>query len=293
MAHQYVLFNPLADNGRGQAYVKDAVEALGGAAECFDVTVTDVRSLIAASDPADTVVLVGGDGTLNYFVNDVYDLPLPQVYLMRSGTGNDFLNDIEPPEGQKLVPINDYLTDLPVVEINGVSRRYLNNVAFGIDGAVCEVADRKKAKGKKKINYTAIALGLLMFTYRPPNATVTVDGETRTYHRVWMAPAMNGRYYGGGMMVAPMQDRNERRLASVVVHHTGRLRTLLRFPGIFTGKHVAHRDMVDWRYGNEITVTFDRPTAVQIDGETVTGVTTFTARRSDATVSPAAAVLKK
>ena len=81
------------------------------------------------------------------------------------------------------------------------------------------------------------------------------------------------------MKVAPMQDRTTDKLSGIVVYHTGRLKTLLRFPQIFSGNHIRHKDMIDWKYCNEMTVTFDRPTAVQIDGETVVGVTTFTGRK--------------
>ncbi len=36
--------------------------------------------------------------------------------------------------------------------------------------------------------------------------------------------------------------------------------------------------MCDIRTGHEITVEFDRPTALQIDGETITNVTTYTVK---------------
>lgn len=55
--------------------------------------------------------------------------------------------------------------------------------------------------------YTAIAINGLLFHYKPINAVVTVDGETHTYHHVWLAPTMNGHYYGGGMMPTPAQRR--------------------------------------------------------------------------------------
>ena len=36
---------------------------------------------------------------------------------------------------------------------------------------------------------------------------ITVDGIKYTYKKVWLAPTINGRFYGGGMMPAPGQDR--------------------------------------------------------------------------------------
>ena len=49
------------------------------------------------------------------------------------------------------------------------------------------------------------------------------------------------------------------------------------FPSIFKGKHVDHKKVVEVKTGHRITVTFDRPVALQIDGETVLNVTTYTA----------------
>lgn len=90
---------------------------------------------------------------------------------------------------------------------------------------------------------------------------------------------MHGRFYGGGMMPTPEQNRSgeDNTLSVMVFHGAGKLKSLLVFPSIFSGKHVRHKKMVDVRTGHEITVTFDRPTALQIDGETILGVTSYTA----------------
>ena len=50
------------------------------------------------------------------------------------------------------------------------------------------------------------------------------------------------------------------------------------FPSIFKGEHVKHTKQVEVLRGHEITVEFDRPTALQIDGETVLGVTSYTVK---------------
>ena len=119
----------------------------------------------------------------------------------------------------------------------------------------------------------------LLFHYRPTRATVIVDGEEHTFDKVWLAPTMNGRFYGGGMIPTPRQDRlaKPHRLSVMVMHGSGKLRTLCVFPSIFKGEHVKHTDMVTVLEGRDITVRFDRPTALQIDGETILGVTEYRA----------------
>ena len=58
----------------------------------------------------------------------------------------------------------------------------------------------------------------------------------------------------------------------------GKIRTLMLFPKIFKGEHVKNKKMVEVLSGREITVKFPRPSALQIDGETVLNVTQYTVR---------------
>jgi diacylglycerol kinase family enzyme len=183
-----------------------------------------------------------------------------------------------------MIKINSYIKDLPIVEVNGIRRRFINGIGYGLDGYCCEQGDKISMTSEKPANYTAIAIKGLLFKYKTTAANVTVDGKTTTYSKVWIAPTMNGRYYGGGMMVAPKQDRlgEDKTLTTVVFHTSGKLKTLMVFPSIFKGEHVKHTDVFDVLSGHRITVEFDRPTALQIDGETVLGVTSYTVLSANA-----------
>ena len=224
--------------------------------------------------------MCGGDGTLNHFINDTdglkYTIPL---YYYPTGSGNDFWNDIGKKPGDNPVRIEQYLKDLPFVEVNGMKRRFINGIGYGIDGYCCEVGDQQRAAGNKKIDYTGIAIKGLLFHYKPTNADIEVDGQHFSYKKVWLAPSMNGRYYGGGMIATPEQDRlsKSRLLSLLIFHGSNKIATLAIFPSIFKGKHVDHKKNVEVKTGHRIKVTFDRPVALQIDGETVLNVTTYTA----------------
>jgi diacylglycerol kinase family enzyme len=80
-------------------------------------------------------------------------------------------------------------------------------------------------------------------------------------------------------MAAPDQVRNNENgtLSVMVFYGKGRLQTLMAFPSIFKGEHVKKQKIVKVLTGKEIKVEFDRPTALQIDGETILGVTSYTA----------------
>lgn len=86
---------------------------------------------------------------------------------------------------------------------------------------------------------------------------------------------MFGRYYGGGMKIAPEQDRKIPKLTFVTVYGMGKLKTLMLFPKIFKGEHIKDKKHVFAIQGNEIEVTFDKPCGLQIDGEVIEDVTTY------------------
>ncbi len=266
---KHYLYNPLANNG-----IRLDVPGV----EMIDATKTDYAAFFGGLPEEDEVVIVGGDGTINNLVNAIDCENLHnKIWLLGNGSGNDFLNDIEKKPGKEVL-LNPYLKNLPTVWVNGIKRKYINNMGFGIDGYVCEEADRIKArKPGKKVNYTLIALKGLLYDFKPRHATVEVDGIVREFDNVWLAPAMKGRFYGGGMMIAPGQDRASDKLTVVVYACRSKLRTLLTFPKIFTGRHVEKTDITTVLTGNKIHVSFSRPCAAQIDGDTVLNVTEYRA----------------
>jgi diacylglycerol kinase family enzyme len=274
-----ILFNPQANNRDITAALEGVrAYAVGPDTVEKDLTQVDAREEICALSEHDRVLIVGGDGTIMRIANALdgvaYTVPM---YLWKSGTGNDFLRDIGKNEESEPVLLNPYLTGLPHVEVKGNTYLYINGIGFGLDGMVCEVTDKLKEQGVQKIDYTMESIKLLLGGFKCPSGRVTVDGVTKSYKKIWLASAMHGKYYGGGMRVAPDQVRGGDSLTCCVWHTTGKLATLMHFPKIFEGKHVKYKKSIDMFTGKRITVEFDRPTALQIDGETVSGVTTYTA----------------
>lgn len=287
MSKYYVLYNPLAGGGSCGESVKELENILSGCEiEYCDMTKLDSYKSFFDSVESDAEILVaGGDGTLNRFINATLDIDFKRnIYYFAAGSGNDFLHDIDgDKDGKKeIICLNKYISELPVVTVNGKDYKFINGIGFGIDGYCCEEGDRQRAAGKKNINYTAIAIKGLLAKYKWVNATVTVDGVTKKFKKVWLAPTMNGRFFGGGMMATPTQNRlnAEGKVTTLVMFGSGKLKTLMVFPSIFQGKHIEHKEMTYMVSGHNVSVEFDRPTALQIDGETILGVTAYSVNAS-------------
>lgn len=274
---RYLLYNPFS--GEENFSYNSAVsysETTDLPTDLIDITkLESFRAFYENLEANDDMVIFGGDGSLNKVANQLFDLSLKNnMYYYPCGTGNDFARDVGVTDGSELIYINDYIKKLPVVTINGVESKFINGVGFGIDGYCCEVGDKLKSQHKKP-NYTAIAISGLLFHFKPVNATVTIDGQKTTFKKVWIAPTMFGRYYGGGMMPTPNQNRDDESVSLMVFHGSSKLKTLMIFPSIFKGEHIKNKKYVTVLKGSDVTVEFDRPTALQIDGETMLNVSAY------------------
>ncbi len=278
---KYIVFvNPFANKGRGPENARKIEKIIPQGTDISYVDITkidDVEGYIKTIPEDAKLVLTGGDGTLNRTVNALYDLDFRRELLFfPAGSGNDFIRDLQKKPDCEPFPLNGYMKDLPVVKVNGITCRFLNGIGFGLDGYCCEESDRLKALGKDK-SYKMIAFEGLMGKFKPVNASVTVDGVTKTYDKVWMAPTMFGSFFGGGVNIAPKQKRDNpaKEVTSVLVHGVGKLMAALLFLTVTAGNGDKYPQYITYRTGHHVRVEFDRPVALQIDGETVLNVTEY------------------
>lgn len=281
----YALYNPFAGNQTCEEQSKKLREFYSpDELEFRSMADINYSEFFPSLNADDKVIICGGDGTLNRFVNDTRDIAITNdILYYAAGSGNDFLRDLGKEKGTAPFKINQYIENLPSVTVNGRETLFINAIGFGIDGYCCEVGDemRKKSNGKP-VNYTSIAIKGLLYAFRPTDATVVIDGKEKRYKKVWIAPTMHGRFYGGGMIAAPDQRRDapDGKFSVVIWHGSNKLKTLMVFPSIFKGEHVKHSECIDIVRADEVTVKFDKPCALQIDGETILNVTEYSARSS-------------
>lgn len=278
---KHILMNPDSNNGCGEQEARAFCAGMTDAVYHSVLELKDKKAFFDGLQPEDEVILMGGDGTLNHFINDLRGYKLKnQVYYAKTGSGNDFFKDASDDVKNGCIHLNPYMENLPLVTVGNVERVFINGIGYGVDGETCRIGDLQRRTCDKPVNYGKIAIKLCLFSYRKNKATITVDGKTYEYNDVWLASTMKGRFYGGGMMVAPKQDRfNSKGTVSVVcLHKRSRLVTLMRFSSLFKGEHVKWKDWCDVIEGKEVQVTFAYPCAIQIDGEVIPDVLSYTVK---------------
>lgn len=108
----HILFNPLAGNGKGEERAKRLETLLTDGARCYhDLTkLNGYAPLLRTLEPQDVLVLTGGDGTINRFLNEAdYDAFENEILYYATGSGNDFLHDLDKPADAAPFSLRPYL----------------------------------------------------------------------------------------------------------------------------------------------------------------------------------------
>lgn len=184
----------------------------------------------------DQVWIVGGDGTLNYFVNKYSNIKKP-LSIFNGGTGNDFyslLYGIMTLENQ----IQHVLQSPPkAIDIGKCNDRFfLNGVGIGFEGAVVKSLSKTR-KFKGKTSFFIHILKHILF-YKEHEFSIT-SGDKTIDRKCLMISIANGKRYGGGFYVAPLAQPNDGLLDTVIVKKLSILKRLRYLPVIEKGEHLS------------------------------------------------------
>ena len=293
MARVALVVNPRAGRGRVARELPrllDLIAASGITAVVHETTHRGHATTLAraaALDGFDTVVAVGGDGTLNEVVNGLIldDEPVGEagLGLVAAGSGSDFARSFGLPAhvDHGLAGIAGRPRRLDVGRIDCLSavgedpiRRYFVNAAeAGMAAATVERAERlPRWFGRGRY---LIAFWPSLASFDPVDMTVSTSSETRHLHAHNVLIA-NGRYVGGGMHISPHSDPSDGVL-DVQVNIGPKRQAFTLIPKIYRGTHLPDDQIVQMS-GSRVSVATDTPVLIEADGEVV-GLTpaTFTA----------------
>ena len=275
-----IFYNPNSCGGNGLKIAKEIENLMGKHTYTYYNILSDTPlNTVINSFPKETnVIITGGDGTLNSFINQIDDVDSRNFYFYASGSGNDFVRDIGCKKRSKPILINQYIKNLPTANINGKTYKFINCVGSGMDGYCCAEVERLRKISKRRGNYLVAAIKALLYAYKPCDAYVIADGKEYTFKNTWLVPTMNGRYFGGGFMAAPNQDRlnSDNTLSLVAMHSKNFFKIVTAFLLIMKGKHTILKSMIDVIEGHEFSVKLSKSAFLQIDGETIPNVTEYT-----------------
>lgn len=262
-----LLINRYARKGnKSLAVAVDALTELDF--ELITVPIKNCQELIQSvhkhGQQVDTIIVGGGDGTLNAVVDSLVGRQVP-LGILPLGTANDLARTLSIPLSipQACKVIAEGHTKL--IDLGWVNGKYFFNVAsVGLSVDITE----NLTKGAKSrwgiLAYGFTALQVLSQT-RSFHAEISVNGESVQVKTIQVAIG-NGRYYGGGMTVAEEATIDDQKLDlySLELKNWWQIFPLLwRFP---QGQH----GLLPWvrtLRGEEIKIHTRKPRPINTDGE--------------------------
>jgi diacylglycerol kinase (ATP) len=215
-------------------------------------------------DRIDLIIIGGGDGTLNAAVEGLIDTKLP-LGILPMGTANDLARTlgISTDLSQACQIIADgYIRHIDLGWVNG--KHFFNVASMGLSVEITQQLDKKAKRRWGVLAYGATALKVFWHA-RPFEAEIRIKGASFHTRSVQIAVG-NGRYYGGGMVVADDATIDDKRLDvySLQIEHWWQM--LLLMPAMRQGQH-AQWPGVRALEGQEIEIITNRPLAINTDGE--------------------------
>lgn len=226
------------------------------------------------------IISVGGDGTINEVVNGFFSdgqliCPEAELAVLSHGTGSDFLRTLQISKGLEgfleiLRRGRKRLVDIGEVQFQDVHgypmQRYFLNVAdVGLGGeTVARVNSQSKWLGGK----LSFMLGSIVSILRYRNKVMRceIDGELHTEGRMNSIMVANGRYIGGGMMIAPNAELDDGLFDIVFLGDFSTLTLLRHLPKIYRGAHLRIPG-VSVQRGQTVVISTQEKALLDIDGE--------------------------
>ena len=211
----------------------------------------------------DQVWITGGDGTVNYFVNQFYNIKKP-LSIFTGGTGNDFhalLYGKISLENQIELVIQSSAKPIDAGRCN--ERYFLNGVGIGFEGAVAKsLGGVNKFAGK-----TSFLLSILkhIFFYKEQWYSLT-SAERKIEDNFLMISIANGTRYGGGFYVAPLAKPDDGLFDANLVKKLSPLKRLRYLPVIEKGKHTS-LPFIEYFNTKKIIITSNQIIQAHLDGE--------------------------
>lgn len=228
----------------------------------------------------DMLVAVGGDGTVHEVLNGLFEdgrplNPEARVGVVSRGTGSDYIRTLGIPKNEELAVKRLKGEAVRAVDI-GAARfvgldgsagfRYFVNIAdVGLGGETVQRVERttKVFGGFVSFLYGTIAT---MLGYRNKRMVVTIDGGEPMEMKATTVVVANGRYFGGGMFVAPNALLDDGVFDVVILDNFGTVELITNLPKVYKGTHLTHPKIRAYR-GRKVRITSPDRVYLEMDGE--------------------------
>ena len=229
-----------------------------------------VREVLEDGSGYETLILGGGDGTVSSVVDFLahHDVTLG---LLPLGTANDFARTLGIPSD--VDEACEAIANGKVVDVDlglAGNNYYVNVASVGLGVGATQALTPWAKKNIGALAYPVAAIKAFM-THEPFSARLVFpdgDHEPVEHERLLQVAVGNGRFYGGGMVVAPGSGIDDKSL-DVYAIRLGRHRDLFGAARYLKSGDFIRNESVSQYRTTRVRLETDPPLSVNIDGELV------------------------
>ena len=246
-------------------------------------TPEEARERVLHLPPTAPIMTVGGEGTVAAILPALVGTQRP-LAIIPLGSGNDFAGMLGLTPGDfsealdrlMFAPRAVDVLDLHAIQEDGTAQqRYvLNGLGMGFDAQVNQAMKRTPARWPGMARYAWGAMTTVRHLHLS-SVTVEVDGQPWYEGQSALCAVMNGTRYGGGFRISPQSDARDGLLNVVTSGPINRLELLNLMAQVFAAKHIG-QPKVHATQGKHVTVSWNEPMALHVDGEDAGKITSLT-----------------
>ncbi len=229
----------------------------------------------AGAEGFDTVVAIGGDGTVHEVVNGLMQIEAgerPRLGVVPVGSGNDFAHNLGLPDDLRAAArclMGDTVRRVDVGMITddrGRCEYWDNTIGIGFSGVV-NIATQRYTRWRGFMLYFIAVLETILF--KPPalEARLIIDGNRYLERSISMLSLCNGPREGGGFPVAPEAKMDDGLLTYTMMRKLGRVNMLRFLPIVMRGQHLKYSRVFESGTARQMRVETDKVMAIHTDGE--------------------------
>ncbi len=211
----------------------------------------------------DTIVVAGGDGTINRVINSM-DIENQRLIVLPGGRGNDLARALKLP-----LRISECIASLGrrnfiKIDLGQIGDNLFHNSAgLGLD---VQVLDRMRfMPAWLRKNYLLAFITTLPLIKPIHFSSPKLPKSSRGF--CWWLAVMNGPMIGSGLPISPNAKINDGKLDVIAISNCFKLIMLFHLPKMIWGKHLNLKE-VEYMTLEELRIEgLNRPVNLAIDGE--------------------------
>ena len=268
-----IIVNPKANGKKAAKIAKKVDKYLTGKGVEHAFFYTDaprhaIKLAEELSKTSDTIVALGGDGTINEVLNGL-DTEKVKFGIIPSGSGNDFIAAAgipqNPTEAVDLI-LSGEAKPTDYMVCGGV--RGLNIIGTGIDVDILKRCKKSRILRGKLQYVISLVISLIKFRFYK---FYICKGEEKNEKEALIACVGNGHRLGGGIRMCPEAKIDDGELDFVIAGKLKKRKIPHAFVKLMQGK-ILEQDFTSFERCEHVRLEFDKPVTIQVDGELYDGL---------------------